>query len=166
MSKNVTSYSWATHAAKFCFLSQQQKISILFSKRSCMLQDPAHDSVKWKGIGCLWDLCVAHLLQPVVATCHQLAGHGSSVPGVQFHCQTCYCMGAGPFETWVFPYTTPLCCNTSQIPFGSREMLWRFRDAIVIGEKGIYRPMNIYHLEKLISTLCRGPQSSIQIQLC
>lgn len=171
MSKNVSSYSWATHAAKFFLLSQQQKKAIYLIQKKLvelfhMLQHAAHGSVKWKGIGCPWNLCVAHLLQPVMATCHQLAGRGSSVSGVLFHWQTCYCMGAGTFETWVFPHTTPICCNTSQIPFGSREMLWHFRDAIVMGGKGIYRPMNTNHLGKLISTLCTGPQSSTWRQLC
>lgn len=131
-----------------------------------MLQHAAHGSVKWKGIGCPWDLCVAHLLQPVVATRHRLAGHGSSISGVLFHCQTCYCMGAGTFETWVFPHITPVCRNASQIPFGSRGMLWCFRDAIVMGGKGIYRPMNTNHLGQIISTLCTEPQSSTQSQLC
>lgn len=88
-----------------------------------VLQHAVHGSVKWKGIGCPWDLCVAHLLQLVMATCHRLAGRGSSISGVLFHWQTRYCMGAGTFETWVFPHITPICCNTSQIPVGSREML-------------------------------------------
>lgn len=140
----------------------QQKLVELFH----VLPHAVHGSVKWKGIGCLWDLCIAHLLQPVVATCHQLAGRSSSISRVLFHWQTSFCMGAGTSETWVFPHITPMCRNTTQISFGSREMLWHFRYTVVMGGKGIYRPVSTNHLGKLISTLCTGPQTSTQSQLC
>lgn len=102
-----------------------------------------------------------------MAICHQLAGHSSSISGVLFHWQAHYCMGAGTFETRVFLYITPMCCNTSQILFGLREMLRCFRDAIVMTayfqayEHKSFRKANFYtifHLKVVVlEAVCLKP---------
>lgn len=72
------------------YQSNRKKLSFLQKESGAVSHVAAccPHSVKGKGIGCPWDLYVAHLLQPLVATCHQLAGCSSSISSVLFHWQT------------------------------------------------------------------------------
>lgn len=72
------------------YQSNRQKLSFLEKQGGAVSHVAAccPHPVKGKGIGCPWDLCVAHLPQPLVATCHQLAGCSSSISSVLFHWQT------------------------------------------------------------------------------
>lgn len=145
----------------------REKLSCLEKEGGAVLHVAARcpHSVKGKVIGCPWDLCVAHLLQLLMATCHQLAGCSSSISGVLFHWQTSYCMGAVLLKLECFLISHPYAV-TPRIPVGCREMLWVSEVSWWWKEKVFTGLWSYDPTGQLISTLCTGPQSLTWSLLC